>query len=214
MSERSTTFLVLAFTVVFIVLYAMLSTSSWGRAMRALRDSETASQSIGLDPILIRTTAFALSAAAAGLAGGISASISNFISPESFPFFQSILFLLVVMIGGAEHVLGPLAGAIIVAMLPSAVVPAQYRLSRRAAAAGVLLLAPVGLSGCLPVLFGKGGYLRRRRTARCFSVAASRPSIRDLAVGGVRAAPISVRAPPARSRPDRAERAGKSTALV
>jgi len=34
------------------------------------------------------------------------ASISNFISPESFPFFQSILFLLVVMVGGADRVLG------------------------------------------------------------------------------------------------------------
>ena len=74
----------------------------------------TASQSIGLDPILIRTTAFALSAAAAGLAGGLFASISNFISPESFPFFQSILFVLVVMAGGSERMLGPVVGAIIV----------------------------------------------------------------------------------------------------
>ena len=55
--------------------------------------------------------AFAILAVEAGIAGGIYASISNFISPESFPFSQSILFLLVVMLGGADRVLGPLIGA-------------------------------------------------------------------------------------------------------
>ena len=82
--------------------------------MRAVRDSESASVSIGLDPTLIRTTAFGISAVLAGIAGGVYASISNFISPESFPFFQSILFLLVVMLGGADRLLGPLIGACVV----------------------------------------------------------------------------------------------------
>src|SRR5256714_14806821 len=119
--------------------------------MRALRDSETASQSIGLDPILIRTTAFALSAAAAGLAGGVFASISNFISPESFPFFQSILFLLVVMIGGAERVMGPVVGALVVVLLPEALsFLAQYRLLFVGLLLlAVLLVAPTGFVGLI-----------------------------------------------------------------
>ena len=55
--------------------------------------------------------------------------MSDFISPESFPFFQSILFLLVVMIGGADRVLGPLVGALIVVLLPELLSSlAQYRL--------------------------------------------------------------------------------------
>ena len=90
-----------------------------GSRMRALRDSEVASQSIGLDPVLIRTAAFAISARAArARRRRCSRSISSFISPESFPFFQSILFVLVVMIGGAERVLGPVVGAVIVVLLP------------------------------------------------------------------------------------------------
>ena len=151
MSERGTTYLILALTVGSLVLYALLSASPWGRAMRALRDCEVASQSIGLDPVLIRTTAFALSAAAAGLAGGVFASISNFISPESFPFFQSILFLLVVMIGGAERVMGPVAGAIVVVMLPEALsFLAQYRLLFVGLLLlVVLLLAPTGFVGLI-----------------------------------------------------------------
>ena len=107
--EKGIAFLTLALTVLAMAAFARLSGSAWGNAMRAVRDSETASISIGLDPTLIRTTAFGISAVAAGVAGGVYASISNFISPESFPFFQSILFFLVVMLGGADRVLGPLS---------------------------------------------------------------------------------------------------------
>src|SRR5712691_9245796 len=128
-SEREMALLVLCFTVLWLYLYARLSASPWGKAMRAVRDSEIASQSIGLDPTLIRTTAFAISAIAAGLAGGMFASMTNLLSPESFPFFQSILFLLVVMIGGADRLLGPLVGAVIVVLLPEILsFLAQYRL--------------------------------------------------------------------------------------
>src|SRR5207244_7167207 len=104
-SEREMAFLVVCLTVLSLYLYARLSASPWGLAMRAVRDSEIASQSIGLDPTLIRAMAFAISAIATGLAGGMFASMTNFISPESFPFFQSILFLLVVLIGGVDRLL-------------------------------------------------------------------------------------------------------------
>ena len=117
--------------------------------MRAVRDAEVASQSIGLDATVIRTVAFAISAAIAGFAGAIFAAMSDFISPESFPFFQSILFLLVVMIGGADTVLGPLIGALVVVLLPELLSwLAQYRLLF----VGLLLLvvlrlAPEGIVG-------------------------------------------------------------------
>ena len=73
--------------------------------------------------------AFTLSAVIAGLAGAIFASMTNFISPESFPFLQSILFLLVVIIGGTGTVLGPLVGALVVVLLPEFLSAlAEYRL--------------------------------------------------------------------------------------
>src|SRR5512146_2016802 len=108
----------LVLLVVLLVLFARLKSSNWGLAMRATRDAEAASQSIGLDLVMIRTVAFVLSAFLAGIAGGIFAALSNFVSPESFPFFQSITFLLVVLIGGAGTVLGPVAGALVVVLLP------------------------------------------------------------------------------------------------
>ena len=195
--ERGIAFLTLALTVLATVAFARLSGSVWGNAMRAVRDSESASVSIGLDPTLIRTTAFGISAVAAGIAGGVYASISNFISPESFPFFQSILFLLVVMLGGADRVLGPLVGALVVVLLPELLATlGQYRLLF----VGVLMLlvlrlAPTGLVGLIARALPKADRAtvakERCDIGRILGSGASGQSIavRDLAVsfGGVHA---------------------------
>ncbi|MCZ6771721.1 MAG: branched-chain amino acid ABC transporter permease, partial [Proteobacteria bacterium] len=106
-TEREVALLTTGLTVVSVMLFVRLVDSNWGRAMRAVRDSEIASQSLGLNPVTVRTIAFTLSSVIAGMAGAIFASMTNFISPESFPFLQSILFLLVVIIGGSGTVLGP-----------------------------------------------------------------------------------------------------------
>jgi branched-chain amino acid transport system ATP-binding protein len=157
LAERGIAVLVLLLTLVATWLFARLEASPWGKAMRAVRDSETASQSIGLHPTLVRTVAFAISAAMTGFAGAIFAAMSDFISPESFPFFQSILFLLVVMIGGAGHVLGPPIGALIVVLLPEMLSwLAQYRLLF----IGLLLLvalrlAPDGVVGLISRLLAR-----------------------------------------------------------
>jgi branched-chain amino acid transport system ATP-binding protein len=195
--ERGIAFLTLALTVLATAAFARLSGSVWGNAMRAVRDSESASVSIGLDPTLIRTTAFGISAVAAGIAGGVYASISNFISPESFPFFQSILFLLVVMLGGADRVLGPLVGALVVVLLPELLATlGQYRLLF----VGVLMLlvlrlAPTGLVGLIARALPKADRAtvakERCDIGRILGSGASGQSIavRDLAVsfGGVHA---------------------------
>ena len=187
LAERGTTTLVLMLTIASVILYALLSASPWGRAMRALRDSETASQSIGLDPIAIRTTAFALSAVAAGLAGGMFASISNFISPESFPFFQSILFLLVVMVGGAERVMGPVVGAIIVVLLPELLSSlAQYRLLFVGLLLLlVLLLAPVGFVGLVSRLLSSKADDRTAHSSGDVAAILTRTGDAGLSVSGL-----------------------------
>ena len=195
--EREIAFLVLLLTVAALYLYARLSKSPWGMAMRTIRDSEVAGQSIGLNPLAIRTLAFALSAVMAGLAGGTFASMSGFISPESFPFFQSILFLLVVMIGGADRVLGPLVGAAVVVLLPEVLsFLAEYRLLF----VGLLLLfvlrlAPEGVVGVVERLLvrpGPGTPPRGLRDVESFLGAgqgAGGLSVGNLSVsfGGVRA---------------------------
>src|SRR4029079_5829025 len=136
-----------------------LSNSSWGAAMRAVKDSETAAESIGLNPVAVKTVAFTVSAACAGLAGALFAPLSAFVTPSTFTFSQSILFVLVVMIGGAGTVTGPLAGAALVVLLPEMLAGlAEYRLLFFGALLLVVLwVAPEGVMG------EAARFVRRRR---------------------------------------------------
>ncbi|MGJ7572855.1 branched-chain amino acid ABC transporter ATP-binding protein/permease [Variovorax sp. RB2P76] len=127
--ERAAAMLAVLTAGVALVAFALLSRGGWGAAMRAVRDSETAAESIGLDPLRIKTVAFALSALCAGAAGGLFAPLSGFVTPHTFGFGQSILFVLVVMIGGAGSVAGPVVGALVVALLPEVLASLEeYRL--------------------------------------------------------------------------------------
>ncbi len=96
--ERGVALLALFAAALLLAAYARLARGTWGAAMRAVRDSETAAESIGLNPLVIKTVAFAVSAMLAGLAGGLFAPLSGFVTPDSFGFMQSILFVLVVVV--------------------------------------------------------------------------------------------------------------------
>ena len=147
--ERAMALLAIAAAGLALAVYAWLSRGTWGAAMRAVRDAETASESIGLNPLAIKTVAFAVSALCAAAAGALFAPLSGFVTPHTFGFIQSILFVLVVMLGGAGSVAGPLVGAVIVGLLPELLAGMEeYRLLFF----GVLLLvvlwvAPDGVAG-------------------------------------------------------------------
>ncbi|MCZ7564250.1 MAG: branched-chain amino acid ABC transporter ATP-binding protein/permease [Burkholderiales bacterium] len=149
--EISLAVFAIALAAVLLILFARLRDSTWGLAMRATRDAEVASQAIGLNLVAVRTVAFTLSAFLAGLAGALFASLNQFISPESFPFFQSITFLLVVLVGGAGTVLSPVVGSMIVVLLPEMLAfLAEYRLLFFGSLLLVVLwLAPEGIMGKL-----------------------------------------------------------------
>ncbi|HYM03229.1 MAG TPA: branched-chain amino acid ABC transporter ATP-binding protein/permease, partial [Stellaceae bacterium] len=151
-ATRDTALLAVALAGLLLFLFHRLAGGAWGRAMRAVRASEAASQSLGLNLIAVRIAAFALSAAAAGLAGAVFAPLSAFVGPSGFTFFQSILFLLVVIIGGAGTTLGPLAGALAVVLLPQLGARfAEYQLLFFGIILlAVLRLAPQGIVGAVP----------------------------------------------------------------
>ena len=143
----------LAVTLAGASLYAFhrLARSGWGMAMVAVRDADAAARSIGLNPVIVKTAAFALSALFTGLAGGIFAPLLMFVAPDSFPFSQSILFLFAVVVGGAGWTLGPVVGAMVSVVLPELLSGlAEYRLLFFGAALLVILwVAPAGVLGTL-----------------------------------------------------------------
>jgi len=157
--ERGVTLLAILIAAILLVAFRRLSVSAWGQAMRAVKDSETAAESVGLNPVAIKTVAFGLSAFCAGIAGGLFAPLSGFVTPSTFTFLQSILFVLVVIVGGAGTVTGPIIGAAVVVLLPEVLAGlAEYRLLFFG---GLMLLvlwiAPQGIVGAAARLFARRG---------------------------------------------------------
>jgi branched-chain amino acid transport system ATP-binding protein len=154
-TEREIALLAISIAGVSTYLFYRLANSAWGKAMVAVRDAEVAARSIGLNPVSVKAAAFMLSAVFAGLAGGIFAALLAFVSPDSFPFSQSILFLFACIVGGAGWVLGPAVGAVITVVLPELLSNlAEYRLLFFGALLLVVLwLAPEGILGTLARLF-------------------------------------------------------------
>lgn len=102
----------------FLIHYGVMA-SRYGRAMRAVAQSETAAKALGIDPTTKRVIAFVISAAYAGLAGALYAYLNRYVNPDTFAFGDSVRFLLMVILGGAGTVLGPLLGAGVLTWLPN-----------------------------------------------------------------------------------------------
>ena len=111
-------FLSLAFLIAGVWLTGNLLRSPTGRAWVAIRDSEIAAQSMGVNLAVYKTSAFAYSAALMGAAGALFAHKIGFLAPDIFSVLLSIQFLLMVVVGGLGSLHGAVFGAVFVAMLP------------------------------------------------------------------------------------------------
>jgi len=92
--------------------------SHLGRAFEALRGSPVASDCMGVSVYRYKVYAFVISAGLAGLAGALYAYSEQYISPNTYNFEQTVLFLLAIIMGGRKTRTGALLGAAIIVMLP------------------------------------------------------------------------------------------------
>jgi branched-chain amino acid transport system permease protein len=110
-------YLCLGFLILMLVLALNLLRSPTGRAFIAIRDSETAAQSIGVNLSVYKVVAFSIGAAMTGLAGCLYAHKMSFISPEMFTLLLSLEFVIVILIGGVGSLHGAVLGSIFVVMV-------------------------------------------------------------------------------------------------
>jgi branched-chain amino acid transport system permease protein len=89
-----------------------------GRAWEALREDETACRSLGLNPVLIKLSAFGIGAVLAGFAGSFFATRQGFINPSSFTFIESAIILAIVVLGGMGSQVGVICAALVLILLP------------------------------------------------------------------------------------------------
>ncbi len=119
LSEVEYYYMVAALMVISLVVVHRILKSNLGRAFEALRDSPIASDCMGVSVYRYKVYAFVISAGFAGLAGSLYAYSEEYISPNTYNFELTILFLLAVIMGGRKTRSGALIGALIVVMLPS-----------------------------------------------------------------------------------------------
>ncbi len=148
--EEGGYFAVLAvlFMVAFILHYNLIK-SRYGRAMRAVSQSETAARTVGINPVMVRLMSFVIAAAFAGAAGGAYAYLNLYVNPDTFRFDDSVRFLLMVILGGSGTVVGPVLGASVLTFIPEYLQAfgAWQRFAYGALLALVMFGMPLGIVG-------------------------------------------------------------------
>ena len=118
LDEREFFWLCGAMLLVSLVFVSRVLRSHLGRAFEALRGSPVASDCMGVSVYRYKVYAFVVSAGLAGLAGALYAYSEQYISPNTYNFELTVLFLLAVIMGGRKSRIGSLLGASIIVLLP------------------------------------------------------------------------------------------------
>ena len=132
-----------------------------GRALTAIRDHAIAAEAMGVHNALYKSTAFGVSALYTGVAGALGAIAVQFVAPDSFNIFLSIVFLVGIVVGGLASISGALYGALFIQFVPNI----ADEISKAAPWAvfgvfmiGFVYLMPTGVAGAVRLLSA------RRRT--------------------------------------------------
>jgi len=118
LDEREFFWVVAVLLVLTLVVVHRILRSHLGRAFEALRGSPVASDCMGVSVYRYKVYAFVISAGLAGLAGSLYAYSEQYISPNTYNFELTVLFLLAIIMGGRKTRTGALLGATIIVMLP------------------------------------------------------------------------------------------------
>ncbi len=153
LGERGFYWVVLVMLVVSLVVVHRILRSHLGRAFEALRGSPVASDCMGVSVYRYKVYAFVISAGLAGLAGALYAYSEQYISPNTYNFELTVLFLLAIIMGGRKTRSGALLGATIIVLLPKLLDDLSLF---RGTAVAVAVLVVVG--GVVAVRRGKAGW--------------------------------------------------------
>lgn len=142
-------YLFLAVVLISLVPIAFLRRSYTGRAWIAIREDPLAAEAMGIHLTYYKVLAFAISAFFAGIGGGLLGSYLNYLNPSNFLAIESIMILVMVLLGGQGLIYGALFGALLMTGLNEVLRPLeQYRMLIIGALMMVLMiLKPRGLLG-------------------------------------------------------------------
>ncbi len=149
--------LALAFLALIVLVSWLLVSSSFGRVLTAIREDEQAIEVFGYRATQYKLAVWVISAMMAGLAGGLFASWTSFIDPNSFILLESVLLVCIVILGGLASIRGSLLGAMGFVLLAEGMrflpfLPNEFVGQARQVVLGILLVVlmlfrPQGLAG-------------------------------------------------------------------
>jgi branched-chain amino acid transport system permease protein len=138
--------------ILFVVAWVLLG-GRMGRTFRAIRDSEVAASSSGVNLPLYKTLAFGLSAFYAGIAGSLFALATTFVNPDTFPVVLSLYLVIGAVISGLGSIWGIAAGALFIQYVPDLAsryvskAPGAPSVAYAIVLIVVVILLPFGLTG-------------------------------------------------------------------
>ncbi len=151
-------FFTLLVTLVMFFLGWNLLRGRVGRALVAIRDHPVAAEAMGVNNALYKSLAFGVSAMYTGVAGALGAIAVQFVAPDSFNIFLSIVFLVGIVVGGLASIAGALYGALFIQFVPNI----ADEISKAAPWAifgiimiGFVYLMPTGVAGAVRLLLAK-----------------------------------------------------------
>ena len=151
-------FFALAVSILMFALGWNLVRGRVGRALIAIRDHHIAAEAMGINNALYKSLAFGVSAMYTGIAGALGAITVQYVAPDSFNIFLSIVFLVGIVVGGLASIPGALYGALFIQFVPNI----ADELSKAApwAIFGVIMIAfvylmPSGVAGAIRMLSAK-----------------------------------------------------------
>jgi branched-chain amino acid transport system permease protein len=112
-------FFTLAITVLMFWLGWNILRGRMGRAMTAIRDQHIAAEAMGIHTAMVKSMTFGISAMYTGVAGALGAITIQFVAPDSFNIFVSIVFLVGIVIGGLASISGAIYGALFIQFVPN-----------------------------------------------------------------------------------------------
>jgi len=118
-SDKASFLGLISFIAVIIhIIILKIVRSPIGRILRSIREDEIFTASVGKNVVFYKIQIFIISSSMAALGGGLYAYYFNFVDPSSFTLMESIFILSIVIIGGSGSLLGPVAGAVFLVLLP------------------------------------------------------------------------------------------------
>ena len=151
--NRDTTFYYVALVILVgaLAMARAFLNAPLGRALQGIRDNEQRMEAIGFATYRLKLLVFVIAGAAAGLGGGLLASLNGLVGPNLLHWPQSGLLMIMVILGGSGRLLGGALGAAVLLLLEEAIAEhtIHWPLAIGVVLLAVVLFAPTGLIGSL-----------------------------------------------------------------